>query len=447
MKLTNCLLDKLPNRISVFATWFLLLGSFFCSSQNTTNLLTDSIVRNDAIVVDKVVEKDLIDVTKNVIRFFTPYKLRHPIVADSVRKDSGMVYFAFLPAVGYALQTGITGIVAINISFFTSKKYKKETRLSSFTINPAFSLEHQVMIPIQSNIWLNRNKINLLGDWRYYLYPTTTYGLGGQTWLSNSDLVRYSFVRVYEEASKRLFPNFYVGLGYGLDWHFDIKQENADATGIGTDFIQYSRDYGAKKRRTVSSGPVFNVTYDSRDNTNNPVKGNYANLVVHNNLTLFGSNTNWQSVQIDLRKYIKLNPNERHILALWSYNWFTFGGKVPYFDLPSTGWDTYSNTGRGYIQGRLRGNNFIYLESEYRFTITKNRLLGGVVFANAQSVSNYPPPNTNNFFVSQFTTVLPAAGLGIRIKINKVSKVNFALDYAWGVGGSHGFFFNLSEVF
>jgi hypothetical protein len=66
-------------------------------------------------------------------------------------------------------------------------------------------------------------------------------------------------------------------------------------------------------------------------------------------------------------------------------------------------------------------------------------LFGGVVFVNAESVTDY----TTN----KFTTILPAAGLGMRLKINKVSKVNFALDYAWGVGGSHGFFFNLAEVF
>ncbi len=441
MKLTNCLHDKVPNIINVIVTCFLLFVSCFCNAQNTTDILQDSVIRHDAVVVDKLIEKDLIDVTQNVIRFFTPHKLRHPIVSDSIKKDSGMVYFAFLPAVGYALQTGVTGIVAINISFFTSKKNRKEIRLSSFTINPAFSLEHQVMIPVQSNIWLNKNRINLLGDWRYYLYPTNTYGLGGQTSLANNNLVRYSFVRAYEQVSKRLFPNFYVGLGYGLDWHFDISV--AQTTGLGTDFQTYNRN----KKRTVSSGPVLNLTYDSRDNTNNPHKGNYANVVFHSNLKTFGSNRNWQSLQIDLRKFIKLHRNDRHVLALWSYNWFTFGGKAPYFDLPSTGWDTYSNTGRGYIQGRLRGDNFIYLESEYRFTITKNGLFGGVVFANAESVSNYASTIPNNFFTAQYTTILPAAGLGIRLKINKVSKVNFALDYAWGVGGSHGFFFNLSEVF
>ena len=67
-----------------------------------------------------------------------------------------------------------------------------------------------------------------------------------------------------------------------------------------------------------------------------------------------------------------------------------FKGNPPYLDLPSTGWDSYNNTGRGYVQGRYRGKDLMYLESEYRFGITRNGLFGGVVFANAETVSNYP---------------------------------------------------------
>ena len=407
-------------RFSIFA--FLILFQISITIQAQSSGI--NIVTHDSTIPNRqVAPKDMIDVTKKLLR------LRHPIITDSIKVDSNKIFFAFLPAVGYALQTGVTAILATNISFFASKK-EKNNKLSSFTINPAYSLRNQVMVPIQSNIWLNNNRINLIGDWRYYKYPSNTYGLGGHTSLANADLIDYSYVRFYQEASKQIFPNFYIGMGYGLDWHFGIAEK-----GSGINF----QGYNDNKKQTLSSGPVLNLTYDSRNNTNNPQTGNYANLTVHNNLIEFGSNNNWQSVQVDLRKFVKLTTNGKHILAFWSYNWFTFGGNVPYFDLPSTGWDTYSNTGRGYIQGRLRGTNMLYLETEYRFTLTRNGLFGGVVFANAQSVSDYPS--------NKFQTILPATGMGIRIKLNKVSRVNFALDYAVGVGGSRGFFFNLSEVF
>jgi hypothetical protein len=81
----------------------------------------------------------------------------------------------------------------------------------------------------------------------------------------------------------------------------------------------------------------------------------------------------------------------------------------------------------------------LYFESEYRFAIMQNGLLGGVVFANAQSFSNWP--------TTKFSSVAPAAGLGIRIKVNKQSRTNIAIDYGFGLKNSRGLFVNLGEVF
>ena len=80
-----------------------------------------------------------------------------------------------------------------------------------------------------------------------------------------------------------------------------------------------------------------------------------------------------------------------------------------------------------------------YVETEYRFGILTNGLLGGVIFANAQCVSEWPS--------DKFETVLPGWGAGLRIKVNKLSRVNFAFDYGWGLNGNQGFFFDLCEVF
>ena len=119
-------------------------------------------------------------------------------------------------------------------------------------------------------------------------------------------------------------------------------------------------------------------------------------------------------------------------MAFWSWNEFTYGGKVPYFDLPSVGWDEYSNTGRGFIQGRFRGIDIIYLEGEYRFDILRNGLIGGVVFCNGESVPNYPS--------GSFTAIHVGKGIGLRIKMNKYSDTNLCIDYGIGDGGSRGFF-------
>ena len=115
------------------------------------------------------------------------------------------------------------------------------------------------------------------------------------------------------------------------------------------------------------------------------------------------------------------------------------GGKPPYLDLPSTGWDSFNNTGRGFIQGRYRGNIMLYLESEYRFRISKNGLIGGVIFSNAESFSGAPS--------RKLQSVQPGVGGGIRIKLNKKSNTNIAIDYGVGTQGSKGLFVNIGEVF
>lgn len=104
----------------------------------------------------------------------------------------------------------------------------------------------------------------------------------------------------------------------------------------------------------------------------NPRNGFYANIVYRPNFSFWGSDNNWQSLQTDIITYADIPEKSKNTLAFWAFNWITLSKTAPsYLFLPSTGWgDTY-NTGRGYIQGRFRGQNMYYLETEYRFGITK----------------------------------------------------------------------------
>ena len=286
---------------------------------------------------------------------------------------------------------------------------------------------------IQSNIWAKQNKYNFQGDYRYYKYPQYSYGLGGHTSLAVNNFMDYSYIVLKQAVLKSFGNNFFGGGGYNFDYHTHIT-ESGNSDGNESDFDKYGATISS-----ISTGPSLHFLHDNRKNLINPLAGLYSNVIYRYNLKTLGSNTNWQSLIIDVRKYIKLPGTSRNILAFWSYNWFTFGGKAPYLDLPSTAWDTYSNMGRGYTQSRFTGKNLLYLEAEYRFTILKNGLLGGVVFTNAQSVSDWPG--------NKFTVLWPAAGCGLRIKVNKHSNTNISIDYGIGLGGSNGFFVNLGEVF
>jgi hypothetical protein len=369
-------------------------------------------------------QRDLIDITLLILHKNPDMRI------DSSGIKTKKLHISAGPILEYTLSTGFTSGIAAGGAFLTG--VNGQTNTSAVLAAVKYTEKKQFLVPIQSSIWTPFNKYNLLGDWRYLNYPQDTYGFGGHTTLADGYTVTYKYVRFYEFALRKVRKNFYAGLGYQLDYHWKIKLINPPP-GQVTDFAKYGYN-----STSISSGIVLDVLYDSRKNSINPDGGSlYCNLSFLQNSTHFGSNGNWNSLLIDIRKYIKMPHN--NVLAFWSYNVFTLSGNPPYLDLPGTATDTYSNTGRGYIYDRFIGKKMIDLEAEFRYGITKNGLIGAVVFANAESLSEL---NSNKFQV-----VSPAVGLGLRLKFNKFSNTNVCIDFAVGTNGSRGFAGNLGEVF
>jgi outer membrane protein assembly factor BamA len=239
----------------------------------------------------------------------------------------------------------------------------------------------------------------------------------------------YSYVRIYETVLRRIAGNFYAGAGYIFDDHWNIEDNGS--------YGHYAA-YGAVSP-AIASGITINGVLDTRDNAINPFKGSYASLQYRDNYDFLGSTNSWRSLIIDLRTYINFPSGSENVLALWNYEWLTLNGKPDYLELPSTQWDAYSATGRGYIQGRFRGAQMIYGEAEYRFRILRNGLLGGVFFLNAETLSAAPG--------SPLQGIQPGLGPGLRIKLNKVSRTNISVDYGFGRQGSNGLFIDVGEIF
>ncbi|MCX6181144.1 MAG: hypothetical protein NT150_04360 [Bacteroidetes bacterium] len=387
----------------------LLLFPFFLTAQN------DSTVR----------EVDLIDIARKTLG------IKEIPNKDTIKEDS-TVYIAVLPALGYAIQTGFTAVIISNFSFYAGKDRK--TNISTINAIAEYSELNQILVPINLNIWSKGNKWNFSGDWRYYNYNAFNYGLGGSSTVSNEMLVYYDYIRVYQLALKRIAHNFLGGIGYNLDYHYKIREKDPESQPDN-----HFKNYG-NGPQTVSSGWSANLLYDIRKNSNAPVAGEYfGNAIFRDNRTFLGSDNNWQSLFTDFRTYIALPSKTKNILAFWSYNIFTLAGKPPYFDLPSTGWDSYTNAARQFRQGRYIGKHLMYLETEYRFKISRNGLFNGALFANVQSVAEWPS--------NQFKKIIPGIGCGLRTKLNKRSNVNLLVSYGIATDGSKGFFFNLGEVF
>ncbi len=373
----------------------------------------------------KYADVDLIDVGRHfLIRRAKPRN-------DTGNIKTGKLHASVLPAVQYTLQTGFAVSAVSNIAFYTSNQ--PDANISSVLMSVNYTQKKQFFVPIQGNFWTKGNKINILTDWHFEKFPQSTYGLGGHTTVADSYTIDYTYIRMYQTFLKTIAPDLYTGLGYNLDYYWNINEVDPPA-GIVTDFERYGLS-----PRSIASGITLNLLYDTRRNSINPQPGYYANLVLRNNFSFLGSDANWQSLLIDARKYIHFPSASKNTLAFWTYDWFNISGKPPYLNLASTASDTYLNFGRGYIQGRFRGQNLLYLESEYRFGVTRNGLIGGVVFVNGQS---FTEPVSKRFEV-----ISPGYGMGVRFKLNKFSRTSIALDYGWGAHGSQGIFANLGEVF
>jgi outer membrane protein assembly factor BamA len=337
--------------------------------------------------------------------------------------------YSIVPAIGYTLQTKFAAVISGNAAFHVTP----DSRLSTVTASVTYTQNKQFFIPVLSNISTKGNRYKLIGDWRFYKYPQSTFGLGSEAPIENEDPMDYTYIRVYETILKNIKGNFFAGIGYNLDHHWNISHKG-NKNGTPSDFAAYDTS-----QKTTSSGINLTGIYDSRDNPINAKKGFYTNLQLRNNFKFLGSNSNWRSLTFEIRKYFAFPRKSGNVWAFWSYNSIITHGKPPYLDLPSTGWDNYNSTGRGFIQGRYRGNKMVYLETEYRFQLIKNGLLGGVVFANEESFSGFEGSNLQSFQMGY--------GLGIRVKLNKLSNTNLSIDYGFGTQGSNGLFVTVGEAF
>jgi len=392
------------------------------AAQNDTSALHTNVVSDKMTgpIIDSSKQRDVIDFLQKILKKNTP--------ANS-RLHAKKLVFSVVPALGYSLTTGFAADISSNVAFYTSAGHSNN--LSAIDLETVYDTKNQKIFSSRSEIWFDHNNYKLTTDLRWEKYPIDTYGLGTSASNATDDPIIYNYIRTYATVFKKIEGAFYGGVGYDYDYHYNISQ-SGNTNGTVSDFTKYGFT-----PRSTSSGIVLNLLFDNRLNPINPLNGGYASIIYRDNFNFLGSDSHWQELSMDFRKYFKLSPASNNILAFWSILAFT-NGNVPYLDLPYTASDTYNNSGRGYPEQRFRGKNELYLEGEYRFGILKNGLLGGVVFTNAESFSEL---QTN-----RFEKIAPAAGTGIRIKINKHSNTNVCIDYAAGIG-SHGFFVNLGEMF
>lgn len=333
------------------------------------------------------------------------------------------------------------------------------THLSNLVGNFLYTTKKQWIFSSRSNIFLSEDKWILVGDWRYFITSQPTFGLGssspnelmenpnqqGVYW--GEQQMDISWVRFYESILKRVGDSkFYFGVGYHLDVFSKI--ENFIDTELTPSQLEFSHDYyneqiGINSQKYTLSGITLNGIMENRDVAVSPYEKNFALVSYKINPSFLGSDQSSSTLLLDYRHYLNLSETrKRHLIGLWGLMNFLVSGDLPYMSLPSIGYDMFGRSGRGYAQGRFRGESMVYSEAEYRFPLQKNKeTFGGTLFVNASSFSSKSTQE------KLFEKINAAYGVGFRVMINKENRTTISADYGFGKSGNSGFYLNVNESF
>lgn len=359
--------------------------------------------------------------------------LKKNVQTEMTRTPRKGLSMTLLPNGGYNPATG--PFIGASISLGGWLGDPKTTQLSSGSLGLTFSEGGRISLQFKSDFYLPGNSSVLKGDWRYQQIGQSTFGLGPAEDGRQEYPMEYSLYRIHQAYFRRVGQSSaYVGLGFHFDKYNDIVDTRADV-GDSTPFTTYEGGY---PKSTQSVGLSAEFLVDTRDNPINAVRGQYWNASLRAYAPALGSDVSQQMVWSDFRAYVHPFGSRRNTLAIWNYLWFTFG-HAPYLDLPSIGWDTYGRSGRGFVQGHIRGPNLSYLEFEYRVRLSRNDMWGMVGFVNL-TASTARPGDT-------FGKVDPGFGIGGRVKFTKRTNTNLAVDAARGQDEKTRWFFGLQEVF
>ena len=324
-----------------------------------------------------------------------------------------------LPIAFYSPETKLA-IGATGLLLFKTSDSITRTSFIDF-----FGLKTQRNQRIYASFWsifTPRERFFIKGEIYFSKFPDYFYGIGNTSPEISREDIRYKTFFSYNWILKQVKPHLFIGPQYQVykvfDTHFPMHTiyNKINLDGFNGSF---------------TSGAGLAVVYDTRDHTTNAHMGWYIEASCYFYAKSIGSQYNFSSFILDIRKYIPLNATSTLALAL--SNSINIG-KVPFKQLAFLGG---TRNMRGYYEGRYRDNNSIVLQAEYRKKVYKR--WGFVVFGTLGKVYK----NAKDILQSPLHYTV---GTGIRFTINRKENTNLRIDE--GVGKqTHGFYGNFGEAF
>lgn len=236
------------------------------------------------------------------------------------------------------------------------------------------------------------------------------FGGTGLTVRSRDDL-RLAAVRYYTRVAR----NWYVG-AQGVKTNYVVSGEDALSDGI-------LAAVGLTGYNAVGLGLV--AQYDSKDDKNNPTRGQSVQLNQLSYREALGGSSDFDQLGFKWKAYLPAGAGQ--VLALQSDNRWTR-------DAPPSGLSSVKL--RGYTQGEYLGADMSSLEGELRLVL--NPRWGVKAFTGA-AVLYGPGREPSGLF--------PMAGAGCYYVLRPQDGIVLSLEAAWGKDSNHGYYLNFGHSF
>ena len=344
-----------------------------------------------------------------------PFFLIIALFSLAISQDS-LKRWSILPAAASSPETGVqAGVLAVH---YLPKDSLDATR--TIGLATIVSVKKQVRMVLFPNIYWGQNQHHFEGALDYRYWPANYYGIGSET---NDSASAYTtqYIKLSSNYSRALSQNFWIGATHQfhyneLDWKDSLPHRFNDELGFNGNRL---------------SGLGLILSFEQRDNRNDPTLGYYLNQRLIQFAQVTGSDFTYTELEWDARAYQTFAD---YTLALGG-QLKSQHGNVPLLHLSS---QDGTKRFRGIEKGRYRDKNLLSLQSEIRTPLYFWNI-GFAAFTDFSQVAQTLSHIDGKGWIASF-------GGGIRYAMNPKEKFNVRVDVGF-VDGTPGLVIDVKEAF
>ena len=340
------------------------------------------------------------------------------------------------PVIGSNPSAGFTFGVAGQLAVVRGDP--RTTRISAGIASLTFSTKKQAMLNMRFALFTNENRWLVEGDNRFHSTSQDIYGLGTATPASSAVGADYGFVRLHETVYRRVTRGVWAGGGVLFDSHSNVgPAEGVEEEWPTSPYVTYSQSHDLPLEGQQSAGVSANVLINTRDSDIEPRRGWYANAAYQ----MFGGDSTWQLLHFDMRTYLPLNKDRRHLLAVWLFGDMTTHGAPPYSICRRPSWTCTDVPPAATERAAFVASGSCTAKSS---TAGRSREMDCSVWWPSRTRRRSPTCRTEiGCSIRSRRPLAPVCGYSS----TSARGPDLCLDVAWGKTGSHGVYLAIQEAF